>query len=134
MSRANLKSEIAPKGMKFNINDFYISDKYATILTVISYPKTIMPGYLSNITSIPGIKIVVKHIPIPFSSMTKMLNKELVDLKDRYQKEHDRTLQERIRQDYESLEAFTQMLAATQAKIFDFQMHIMITADTKYEL
>ncbi len=134
MSRANLKSEIAPKGLKFNINDFYISDKYATILTVISYPKTIMPGYLSNITSIPGIKIVVKHIPIPFSSMTKMLNKELVDLKDRYQKEHDRTLQERIRQDYESLEAFTQMLAATQAKIFDFQMHIMITADTKDEL
>ena len=134
MSKANLKSEIAPNGMKFNINDFYISDKYATILTVISYPKTITPGYLSNITSIPGIKIVVKHIPIPFSSMTKMLNKELVDLKERYQKENDRTLQERIRQDYESLEAFTQMLAATQAKIFDFQMHIMITADTKEEL
>ena len=134
MSRANLKSEIAPKGMKFNINDFFISDKYATILTVISYPKTIMPGFLSNITNIPGIKVVVKHIPIPFSSMTKMLNKELVDLKDRYQKERDKTLQEGIRQDYESLEAFTQMLAATQAKIFDFQMHIMITADTKDEL
>lgn len=134
MSRANLKSEIAPKGMKFNINDFFISDKYATILTVISYPKTIYPGFLSNITNLPGIKVVVKHIPIPFSSMTKMLNKELVDLKDRYQKERDRTLQERIRQDYESLEAFTQMLAATQAKIFDFQMHIMITADTKDEL
>ena len=100
MSRANLKSEIAPKGMKFNINDFYISDKYATILTVISYPKTIYPGFLSNITNLPGIKVVVKHIPIPFSSMTKMLNKELVDLKDRYQKERDRTLQERIRQDY----------------------------------
>ena len=134
MSRVNLKSEIAPKGMKFNINDFYISDKYATILTVISYPKTIYPGFLSNITNLPGVKVVVKHIPIPFSSMTKMLNKELVDLKDRYQKENDRTLQERIRQDYESLEAFTQMLAATQAKIFDFQMHIMITADTKDEL
>ena len=59
-----LKSEIAPKGMKFNINDFMISDKYATILTVISYPKTIWPGYLSNITSISGIKVVVKHIPI----------------------------------------------------------------------
>ena len=128
------KSEIAPKGMKFNINDFMISDKYATILTVISYPKTIYPGYLSNITSISGIKVVVKHIPIPFSSMQKMLNREIVDLKDRYQKERDRTLQERLRQDYESLEAFVQMLAATQSKIWDFQMHIMITADTKEEL
>ena len=134
MSSANLKSEIAPKGMKFNVNDFMISDKYATILTVISYPKTIQPGFLSNVTNIPGIKVVVKHIPIPFSSMQKMLNREIVDLKERYQKEHDRTLQERFRQDYESLEAFVQMLAATQSKIWDFQMHIMITADTKEEL
>lgn len=128
------KSEIAPKGMKFNVNDFIISDKYATILTIISYPKTIQPGFLSNVTNIPGIKVVVKHIPIPFSSMQKMLNREIVDLKDRYQKERDRTLQERLRQDYESLEAFVQMLAATQSKIWDFQMHIMITADTKEEL
>ena len=134
MSSANLKSEIAPKGMKFYVNDFIISDKYATILTIISYPKTIQPGFLSNVTNIPGIKVVVKHIPIPFSSMQKMLNREIVDLKDRYQKERDRTLQERLRQDYESLEAFVQMLAATQSKIWDFQMHIMITADTKEEL
>ena len=83
MSSANLKSEIAPKGMKFNVNDFIISDKYATILTIISYPKTIQPGFLSNVTNIPGIKVVVKHIPIPFSSMQKMLNREIVDLKDR---------------------------------------------------
>ena len=134
MSSANLKSEIAPKGMKFNVNDFMISDKYATILTIISYPKTIQPGFLSNVTNIPGIKVVVKHIPIPFSSMQKMLNKEIVDLKERYQKEHDRTLQERFRQDYESLETFVQMLAATQSKIWDFQMHVMITADSKEEL
>ena len=134
MSNSRIKSEIAPKGMKFNVNDFMISDKYATILSVISYPKTIQPGYLSNVTNIPGIKVVVKHIPIPFSSMQKMLNGELVDLKDKYQKEHDRTLQERYRQDYESLETFVQMLAATQSKIWDFQMHIMITADTKDEL
>ena len=128
------KSEIAPKGMNFNINDFMISDKYATILTIISYPKIIGPGFLASVTNIPGIKVVVKHIPINFSEMSKMINKEIVDLKQRYQKENDRTLQERYRQDYESLESFIQMLAATQSKIFDFQMHIMITADSKEEL
>ena len=128
------KSEIAPKGMNFNINDFMISDKYATILTIISYPKMIGPGFLASVTNLPGIKVVVKHIPINFSEMSKMINKEIVDLKQRYQKENDRTLQERYRQDYESLESFVQMLAATQSKIFDFQMHIMITADTKEEL
>ena len=131
---SNIKAEIAPKGLEFKPSEFIVSDKYATILSVISYPKFIYPGYLSSLTSMSGIKLVIKHIPLPFSSMSKMLNKELADLKQRYQDENDRTIQERIRQDYESLEQFISELAASQAKIYDFQMHIMITADNKEEL
>ena len=55
-------------------------------------------------------------------------------LKMRYQSENDQTIQERIRQDYESLENFISMLAASQARIFDFQLHIMITANNPEEL
>ncbi len=128
------KSEVAPKGMQFNITDFMISGKYATILTVVSFPKDIYPGYLSNVTSVNGVKVVIKHIPIDFSVMKKMLNKEIADLKQRYQTERDRTNQERIRQDYESLEQFVSMLAATQTRIFDFQMHLLILADSQEEL
>ena len=130
----DIKTQIAPKGLEFRQADFVISDKYATILTVISYPKYISPGYLSSLTSMSGIKVVIKHIPLPFSTITKMLNKEIADLKIRYQDENDKMIQERIRQDYESLEQFIQMLASTQSKIYDFQMHIMITADSDEEL
>ncbi len=130
----NLKSEIAPKGIKFNIKDFIISGKNATILSVISYPKSIGPGFLANLTSISGVKLVAKHIPIEFSVLQNMLNKEIADLKVRYQSERDQTIQERIRQDYESLEEFIQMLAATQARIYDFQLHIMVTADSPEQL
>ena len=130
----DVRSQIAPKGLEFRSNQFIISDKYATILTIISYPKFIYPGYLSNLTSMSGIKVVIKHIPLPFSSMSKMLNKELADLKQRYQEENDKTIQERIRQDYESLEMFISELAASQSKIYDFQMHVMITADTQEDL
>ena len=129
-----LRSQIAPKGLSFNLSDFYISDKYATILTVISYPKYIMPGYLASLTNMSGIKVVVKHIPVPFQEMSKMLNKQVADLKQRYHDERDQTTKERIRQDAESLEYFISMLAGSQARIFDFQMHIMITANTKEEL
>ncbi len=131
---SNLKSELAPKGLQFKPSEIVISDEYATILTVVSYPKFVDPGYLSSLTSIPGIKVVIKHIPLPFSSISKMLNKEIADLKQRYQNENDRTIQERIRQDYESLESFIQMLAANQSRIFDFQMHVMITGNTMEEL
>ncbi|MDD2377211.1 MAG: DUF87 domain-containing protein [Bacilli bacterium] len=130
----DIKSQIAPKGLEFKSADFIISDKFATILTVISYPKIISPGYLASLTSMSGIKVVAKHIPLPFSVISKMLNKEIADLKQRYQTENDRTIQERIRQDYESLEYFISMLASSQSKIYDFQMHIMITADSQDQL
>ncbi len=126
----NIKSQLAPKGIEFKPTEMMISGKYCTILTVVSYPKYISEGYLANITNISGVKVAIKHIPIEFST----LHKEIADLKQRFQMENDKTIQERIRQDYESLEQFIQMLAATQARIFDFQMHLFISADNKEEL
>ena len=130
----DIKSQIAPKGLEFKPSEFIVSDKYATVLTAISYPKYINPGFLSNLTSMSGIKMVIKHIPMQFDVISKMINKEVADLKVRYQEENDLTIQERIRQDYESLEQFIKQLAASQAKIYDFQLHIMITADSQDEL
>ena len=130
----SLKSQLAPKGLEFNPADFVVSDKYATILSVISYPKFISPGYLSTLTSMSGIKIVIKHIPVPFNTMSKMINRQVADLREKYRQEKDQTAKERIRQDAESLEAFISMLASSQSRIFDFQMHIMINADTKEDL
>ena len=83
------KSEVAPKGLQFNMSDFVVSGKYSTIITIVSYPKYIYPGYLSSLTSMSGIKIVAKHIPIPFSSISRMINKQVADLKIRYTEEKD---------------------------------------------
>lgn len=130
----NLKAQIAPKGVEFKPTEFMMSGKYCTVLTVVSFPKFISQGYLANLTNMSGIKIVAKHIPIELSTLQRMINKEIADLKSRYQSERDRTIQERIRQDYESLEQFISMLVATQSRIFDFQLHIFISADTKDEM
>ncbi len=130
----DIRTQIAPKGLEFKPSGFVASDKYSTILTVITFPKIITPGFLANLTSMAGVKMVMKHIPLPFSVINKMVNKEIADLKVRYQEEHDLTVQERIRQDYESLEQFIKQLAASQAKIYDFQLHLMITADSEEEL
>jgi len=131
----SLRKEVAPKGITFNANDFFISDTYATILTVISYPGAIYPGYLASLISgLSGVKIVVKHIPIAFTVLAKMLNKQLADIQDRYQRENDVTVQEKLRQDYDSLNDFITSITNNQSKVFDFQLHIMITADTKEQL
>ena len=134
MSNINIKKELAPKGMEIKPAEFVVSDKWCTILTVVSFPKWIAPGFLARITNNPGVKMVIKHIPLPFSVMSKMLNKQLAELKANYEKENDKTAQEQLRQDYESLNDFIQMITTNQSKIFDFQMHIIIQADTKEEL
>ena len=131
---AKIKSEVAPKGMLFKPTEFMLGGKYYTIMTIVTYPRVISPGYLSGITNMQGVRLAIKHIPISFEILKKMLNKEIADLKTRYQSEKDQTTQERIRQDYESLEEFISMLASTQARIFDFQMHLLISGDNKEEL
>lgn len=128
------RSEIAPKGIEWRPRDFVISDKYCTVLTVISYPRYIGPGYLSNLTNMSGVKMVIKHMPLPFSVLSHMLNKEIADLKAKYQQEKDLTIQERIRQDIDSLEYYIQQFTASQTKTFDFQMHVLVSADSKEEL
>ena len=131
----SVRKEVAPKGLSFNANEFFISDKYAVILTVVSYPQIISPGYLSSLVSgVSGVKIVAKHIPIAFSVLAKMLNRQLADIQDRYQREHDVTIQEKLRQDYDSLNNFVTTITNNQSRVFDFQLHIMITADTKEQL
>lgn len=134
MANISIKKELAPKGLEFRPSEFIISDKWCTILTVISYPRWISPGFLANITSNPGVKLVIKHIPLPFSIMSKMLNKQLSEIKANYEKENDKTAQEQLRQDFESLNDFVQMITADQSRIFDFQMHIVIMASSKEEL
>ena len=134
MANINIKKELAPKGLEFKPSEFIISDKWCTILTVVSYPKWISPGYLSDLMSNSGIKIVIKHIPLPFAVMQKMLNKQLTELRTSYEKENDKTTQEQLRQDYDSLNDFIQMIVTNQSKIFDFQMHIVVSADTKEQL
>ncbi len=134
MAMINIKKELAPKGLEFKPAEFVISDKWCTILTVVSYPKWISPGFLSNIASNYGVKLVIKHIPLPFSIMAKMLNKQLAELKSAYEKENDKTAQEQLRQDYDSLNDFIQMITTNQSRIFDFQMHVVITCNSKEEL
>lgn len=129
------KSEVAPKGLDFTSSNMIVAtDKYMTILTVVGYPRYVGVGFLSNITNMPGVKIVIKHIPVPFSTLTKMLSKEVAAMKIRYQEEKDITYQESIRQDYETLETFISQLASAQSKTFDFQMHIIVSGDSKEDL
>ncbi len=131
----SLRKELAPKGMSFNATEFQISDKYATILTVVSYPQVISPGYLASIVSgVSGVKVIAKHIPIAFEVLAKMLNKQLADIQDKYQRENDVTMQERLRQSYDSLNDFVTTITNNQSAVFDFQLHLMITADTKEQL
>ena len=48
----SFKSQIAPKGLEFKSTEFIISNKYCTIMTLISYPKSIYEGYLASLAQL----------------------------------------------------------------------------------
>ena len=56
----SFKSQLAPKGLEFKPADFIISNKHCTILTIISYPKSIGEGFLANLSQLSGVKICIK--------------------------------------------------------------------------
>ena len=63
----DVRTQVAPKGLHFRASDFVISDKYATILTVVSYPKFIGPGNLSSLTiSSLGVGMIFSFIKTSF--------------------------------------------------------------------
>ena len=62
------KSEIAPKGLEFRAGDIVIGDKYCCLMTVVSYPKSIYSGYLSNITQLGGVKLLIKQEGVFFGT------------------------------------------------------------------
>ena len=73
---SKLKSEVAPKGMEFKPTEFVIGGKYATIMTVISFPKNITPGFLSDMTNInariePGC-FIREHVTIGDNAVIMM--------------------------------------------------------------
>ena len=78
---SSFKSQIAPKGLEFKPAEMIISSKHCAIISIISYPKSISEGYLANITQLSGVKVCIKHIPIPFSVLSRMLNKEISEMK-----------------------------------------------------
>ena len=121
-------------GVQFNPSYFRIADKYATMLTIVSYPKFISPGFLSEITSMSGIKIVMKHIPVPSNVLKWVINKEINEFHERYEKERENASRELIKQDYDSLVDFVKDLDRHNDLVFDFQFHIMVVGNTREEL
>ena len=130
----DLVSELAPKGLRFFPNYFMIGDKYTTFLTVLTYPNYIQEGYLSGLTSVGNVKIIMRHIPVSTSNVARMLNKEINRLEVEMYDEKDVTKRERLLKELESLQQFVADLVRNQEKVFDLQLHLMITADTLDEL
>lgn len=116
------------------ITHYQIGSKYYTILTVISLPEIIYPGFLAGMTNIPGVKVAIKHIPTSLNGLLQMITNEVSELKLKHQAERDPSKQENIRNSYETLEEFSSMLQSSGSKAFDFQMHLLVSAKSKEEL
>lgn len=122
------------KEKKATETEFVINDRLFSVITVVAFNEAIYPGFLSGINRITGLKMVIKHIPISFDILRKQVVEEINDLKAKYQIERNINIQEELRRDYENKAETLQILEQQKARVFDFQMHFIVCADTLEEL
>ena len=64
-----------------NPTRFVFGGKYYSILTIVTFPRELYPGFLANINSVKGVKLSIKHIPETLEELRNQITEEINDLK-----------------------------------------------------
>ena len=120
----------ANNDVSFDDTYFKYGGTFSTILSVIGYPSSIYPGYLSGLINIPNARISIKYQKTEFDSLRKIVGREIAILKQKYQTERDLALQEKLRNDYENLESYLKTIKDNDMQVFNSCMNIMVSAET----
>jgi len=113
---------------------FIMGGKYYSILTVVTFPRELYPGFLSNINSISGVKLSIKHIPVPLEALREQVTEEINDLKNAISNDKSTIAQQHYREDIEALTTYYNDLNEFKPGVFNFQMHLIVSGDNDDEL
>ena len=117
-----------------NPTRFMLGGKYYSIMTVVTFPRELYPGFLSHINSIKGVKLSIKHIPVPLENLRDQVVEEINDLKAAIANDRSNIAQQRYRDDIDALTAYYNDLNEYKPRVFDFQMHLIVSGDTEEDL
>ncbi len=117
-----------------NPTRFMFGGKYYTILTAITYPKELYNGFLSNINSVNGVKVSIKHIPVTLDKLRNQVSDEITELRNAINNDKNPITQQQYREDIDDLTTYYNELNEVNPRVFAFQMHLIICGDNEEEL
>ena len=130
MAKKNEKKEIS-----FNSpTRFIFGGRHYSILTVITMPEQLYSGFLSNINNVRGVKVSIKHIPVALENLKNQIAEEINDLKNALANDKSSIAQQNYRDDIESLTQYYNDIMEYQPRVFNFQMHLIVSGETEDEL
>ncbi len=113
---------------------FIMGGKHYSILTVVTFPRELYPGFLSNINSISGVKLSIKHIPVQLEALRDQVVEEINDLKNAIANDKNTIAQQKYREDVDALTSYYNDLNEFKPRVFNFQMHLIVSGDNDEEL
>lgn len=73
----SLINAIAPVGLKFQFNHFFLGENKAKVFGIVKYPNKVDYGYLSKITNIPNTYTSISYEPIDAQSFIAALSNNI---------------------------------------------------------
>lgn len=127
------RSKIAPVGLHIKHRYLEVGDKYVQNILVTELPNIFQLGLLCDYLSDPCVKVFMKS-KRSNDDLTKMLNKDLRLLKERYSKTKDEVERERILTEIESQEIYISEVVQKADRTHDLTVIFQIVADNEKEL
>jgi hypothetical protein len=127
------RSKIAPVGLRILNRHIEVGDKYIQNLLVTELPDVFNLGLMCDYLTDPSIKVFMKA-KRSNDDLTKMLNKDLRVLKERYKKTKDEIEREKILTEIESQEIYISEVVRKADRTHDLTVIFQIVADDEKEL
>lgn len=77
------KEKIAPKGLKFNDRDIETSDTYMSVMTIVTYPSIVAPGWLGEVANVNNTRMAMTISPLDSFEISRQLKKSMSETKSK---------------------------------------------------
>lgn len=124
---SGLLDVISPSGIDFKPKHIMIGEAYARVLVVNAYPTELGPGWLSRISSMPGVAVSLHAVPTDAYNLIDEIKVSMGEAESRTDSGNHVT-RRRAEKQFKDNELMLKKIDEDQQKVFNVVVVIMVTA------
>ena len=126
-SMTGLLDIVSPPGLNFRPKQIEIGEVYARSLVITAYPSELGPGWLSKITSMPGVTVTMHSIPTDAFTLVNQIKVTMGEAESRMDTGNNVT-RRRADKQFKDSELLLKKIDEEQQKVFNVVVVILVSS------